>query len=261
MSAPLETTQHRFAAALLDVDDEAPLLAELTGDDRARLATRFAFYRGNLREGWIKALGNAYPVLQQLVGDECFAALAQLYGDAHPSTCGDLNRFGDLLPEFVAACGALDDYPYLPDVARLEWTLHRAHYAADAQPLEPAQLAALGDALSAARCTLHPACSAFASRFAAVPVWQAHRRGGAAAWHGEVDVDAPSWGLIARPRWQALVEPITQATCAAVQALARGETFDDAFAAALTVDAAYDPTLLLRTLLSSGALVGVHAED
>jgi len=97
--------------------------------------------RGNLSGTWDKSLSAAYPVLQSLVGTEFFSALTRAYGLACPSQLGDLDqfgaRFGDFLRDFVHVA----QYPYFPDLATLEWALHRAHYAENATALDPAELA------------------------------------------------------------------------------------------------------------------------
>ena len=78
-----------------------------------------------------RALGGAYPVIAQLVGEENFAALAQHLWRQQPPTCGDMGRWGDDLANFLATAPQLADEPFLADVARIEWALHRASFAAD----------------------------------------------------------------------------------------------------------------------------------
>jgi hypothetical protein len=43
-----------------------------------------------------------------------------------------MGQWGDGLASFLAAAPQLADEPFLPDVARIEWALHRAAFAADA---------------------------------------------------------------------------------------------------------------------------------
>ena len=65
------------------------------------------------------------------MGDEFFDGLAHTYGKSYPSDNGDLNLFGAHFAQFLQDFEHVADYPYFPDMARLEWALHRAHYAAD----------------------------------------------------------------------------------------------------------------------------------
>lgn len=80
-----------------------------------------------------RALLAAYPVVAQMLGDESFADLARALWHAHPPERGDLGLWGADLPQFMATSVQLADEPYLADVARAEWALHRCHSAADAQ--------------------------------------------------------------------------------------------------------------------------------
>ena len=81
-----------------------------------------------------RALGAAYPVIAELMGDENFAALAQHFWRQQPPTCGDMAQWGKGLANFLSAAPQLAGEPFLADVARVEWALHRASVAADASP-------------------------------------------------------------------------------------------------------------------------------
>jgi hypothetical protein len=79
-----------------------------------------------------RALAAAYPVVAQLLGGESFADLARALWHAHPPRYGDIAQWGDTLPAFLRASTQLQDEPYLPDVARVEWALHCCISAPDA---------------------------------------------------------------------------------------------------------------------------------
>lgn len=81
-----------------------------------------------------RAMQAAYPVLAQLLGEESMGALARAYWHAHPPVRGDVAQWGESLADFVAASSQLQDSPYLPDVARLEWVLHGMDSVQDASP-------------------------------------------------------------------------------------------------------------------------------
>ena len=81
-----------------------------------------------------RALGAAFPVIAQLIGDENFAALAQHFWRQQPPTCGDMAQWGGRLANFLAEARQLAAEPFLADVARVQWALHRASLAADASP-------------------------------------------------------------------------------------------------------------------------------
>jgi hypothetical protein len=77
------------------------------------------------------ALQAAFPVVAQLVGEDGFSDLARAVWHGHPPKRGDLAQWGDALPDFVRNSDQLQDEPYLGDVARVEWSLHRCQFGGD----------------------------------------------------------------------------------------------------------------------------------
>ena len=247
MSQSLERVQVDFAWALVDRAATARIaFASAGGADRA--AERLALYRGNIAAACEKALANAFPVVRRLVGDEFFGALARAYGLAHPSVSGDLNRFGEQFPDFVVAFEHTQALPYLPDVARLDWAAHRAHYAADATAPARERVGAMPpDELLACRFGLHPACEWIDSPFAIASVWFAHQPQGADQWPRAVD--RPEIALVVRRQWQVEVLRSSAGEIAALTQLRSGADMEAAIAAGLHADAAFDfPKALVRWL-------------
>ena len=246
--------QQDFSAALFAPDAAAPLLAQLTGEGGAH---GLALYRGNLTATWDKTLSAAYPVLRQLVGDEFFSALARAYGMANPSGDADLNRFGASFAQFLDVFEHVAGYPYFPDMARLEWALHRAHFARDASSLGASALGALTPRQLEATCfTLHPACTLLASAWAVVPLWQAHQPDSGVDF--PASMAAASFAVVARPHWRAELAPLDQAGHAALGMLAAGQTFGDALDAAFEIDEAFDVAAQLQRWLQLGVLTIMH---
>ncbi|WP_224018232.1 HvfC/BufC N-terminal domain-containing protein [Paraburkholderia tropica] len=266
----LASLQAAFADALDDPAADAALAAHLRACHGTHevSAARLGLYRGNVRAARRHALASAYPVLAALTGDAYFDALALAYARAHPSRDADLNRFGAALPEFVELYESDARYAYFGDVARLEWALHRAAYAADATPLSAAQWQAIGaERLMGARLALHPACTALASRFAALAIWRAHQRDPhePAREHEPADnatwparIDEPGWTLVVRARWHAQPLAQTHAAHAAFVALQHGATLDEALERAFAIDAGFDFAAQWRTWIETGAVTGLR---
>ena len=252
--AKLAATQRDFAAALLSPDREGPCVAVLRA---APLASRLAVYRGNLAGAWARALGAAFPVIAELVGDDFFAALAREYGMCHTAAEADLNTFGAGFAAFLDDFPHVAGLPYLPDMARLEWLLHRAGYAADAEPLAPAALAGLAPAaFGDCRLAPHPAATAFTSRWAVVPLWQAHQPGSGVPF--PADVARPSHGLVHRRGWQPDVLALDAAGYRALAVLEQGGTVGAAIDAALATDARFDFTAWLERAMAHAAFAALH---
>lgn len=217
---------------------------------------RFALYRGNLSATWDKTLSAAYPVVRMLVGEEFFGGLSKAYGHAHPSESGDLNAFGAHFDEFLRHFPHVADYPYLPDMAALEWALHRAHYAPAASGITAQQLAAVSpEHMETARLTLHPACRLLSSDWATIPLWLAHQAGSSIDF--PANMEAPSYAVIARPDWKAQVVPLDKAGHAALHVLQEGGDFGAALDAAFDIDEAFDVAGALQQWLAHALITKI----
>jgi len=129
----LAEQQQALVRALDGPQDDASLSALPLQDAPSRLRGLQA-YQGNAQALAHRALEAAFPVTSQLLGEENFSALAAAFWQSHPPQRGDMGWWGEALPGFMAAAAQLKDEPYLADVGRVEWALHRALFAADVAP-------------------------------------------------------------------------------------------------------------------------------
>jgi uncharacterized protein len=247
-SAPaLASAQALFGAALFDASQAPALLGQVKG---AAAAERVDIYRGNLSAHWNRSLAEAYPVIRQLVGEEFFEGLARVYGKQWPSQDPDLNLFGAHFAQFLAGFEHAAAFPYLPDMAQLEWAMHRAYYAPDVPVLEAAELAALSpEQIEAARWKLHPAASLHRSPWSIAQLWLAHQAGTEAF---PEDLQQDSYTLVVRPQWQPRMVELSTASFAALCALAAGQTLGEALDGAAAIDQGFDVAGQLRQWLELG---------
>jgi len=227
---------------------DALFAPEAEGILRLKHAERFGLYRSNLAATWRKALAAAYPVIEQLVGEEFFAALAGEYGSAYPSDSGDLNRFGSHFEHFLRGFEHVQDLPYLPDMARLEWLLHRIHYAAHQPALQAQDITP--QALEQSAFPWQATAQLFESEWSVVPLWLAHQGD---AFPQEMAL--PSRALLSRPQWTAQVTPLPMPAYAALQVLQKGETVGAALDAAFALDENFDLAASLQQWLQQQILV------
>lgn len=249
----LTADQQKFSNAIFDHKSTVPALPLFKGEASLK-EQRLGLYRGNLSARWEKVLGVAYPVLQMLVGEEFFAGLAREYGHAYLSDNADLNRFGVHFSQFLRDFPHVAQYPYFPDMAKLEWALHRAHYANNARSVEASDLASLTpEQADNAHFKLHPACFLYSSEWAIMPLWLAHQTGGDQEFPSEMA--AQCHGLVIRPYWKANVISISPSVHAALNILQNGGTLGAALDAALEVDADFDMGFNLKEWLECRILV------
>jgi hypothetical protein len=202
-----------------------------------------------------RVLTAAFPVLTQLVGSDSMAALARAFWHAQPPLQGDLAAWGAALPAFVQASAQLQDEPYLADVARVEWALHRAAPLADV----PAQLDSLAlltthdpDTLL---LVLAPGVYGLASAWPVASMLAAHRDGSPTLPEvGELlRANVGEAVLVWRKGWQPQVRQAQAGELACLQALLAGQALEQALASA--------PTLNFETwfpqAVHSGLVLGV----
>ena len=210
-------------------------LAGWLRESGARVQQGLDAYRANAGAVAERALAAAFPTLQQLVGDESFAQLARAFWHRHPPLCGDLARYGDALPGWIADDPQLAEEPYLADVASVDWAVHAIEHAADVSA-PPAGLRLLGELEpSQLVLRLRPGLACIVSRWPVVTIWHAHRS-------PEPDRFAPvrqalavcvaENALVARPQWRASVATIDEPGARFIAALARALPLADALDAA-----------------------------
>lgn len=174
MSADREALRQQMMLRALLGDARPGVLAGWCRDGE-RFTRGLQAYRANAGALAERALAAAYPTLQQLLGDESFAAMARAFWHRHPPERGDIATWGGHLAAFVADAEQLAEEPYLADVARLEWAVHGATNAADGESA-PHGLERLADADPAQlRLLARPGTALVESRHPIVTIWQAHR--------------------------------------------------------------------------------------
>jgi len=252
--------QRAFAAALRDADAVPQATHWLSGDP-AVAARRLGIYRANVAASVAKALSAAYPVVQQVVGAEFFEALAAAHQRVHPSICGDLNEYGATLAAYLEDFVHTQHLPYLPDLARLEWAVHRAGGAADAEPFDAAALAGLTpEQQDGLRFRWAPGTTLVDSRHPIARIWQIHQPG----HDGEFSVDwtVAQCALVAREGWRVGVSALDAGDAAFIgAALNRGATLALATEAALAADPQFDLGKLLARAVSANLITHIVVDE
>lgn len=250
----LREAQRLFFAALLERKRSAEVLPLLRQGWGPSPAQRLQIYRNNLFEGLSDALRAVFPVLAQLVGDAFFRSLARRFIAAHPLRAAHLQGFGRELPAFLAGLPVASDWPYLADVAALEWAWHEVYHEADGAPLRPEHLARLPAARHLdLRLALVPTARLVASPYPVLRIWQAHQGDTDPAFTVSLN-DGGARLLLLRRALEIEFVLLSEAEQAWLAALASGKTLAEATLAAFEVDAAFDLATLLGRHLKLGSL-------
>lgn len=237
-----------FAKPLLD--PKLPPPAGLTAWNGSDPAARYAVYRNNVVISLIDALADTFPVVQQLVGEDFFHAMAREHARKHPPTSPVLAFYGQDFPDFIANFEAAASLPYLADVARLEWAYVCAFHAADVDSLPTPVLAerlAQPERLAVTRLRFAPAVRLIRSSHAAVSIWQAHQVEGEGC---AIDPATAEAALVVRPELTVQIVPLSAAAADFLSELMAGQSLETVYekcAASGDLDMAGIFSLLLQT--------------
>ena len=212
-----------------------------------------AVYRNNWLRATIDALGDLYPTVRRLLGEDAFEAVAQDYIPHAPPASPIFSRYGAGFSEFLCDQVWVTDLPYLPDIAAIDRLYLEALLAADAPPLDPAVLAGLGPTDWVTRkLRTHPAMRIGWFTTPAPSIWLAHRT---AEDPGEL---APEWRaegiLITRPGLTVEAREIERAEHRFLFGLRLGESVGEAAVATARLYPASDVAGLFARTLESGAI-------
>lgn len=145
MNPSLADVQTQFAQALhyqASADDCHIVSDHFSAEQRMQV------YRNNFIISLSEVLQATYPMLEALVGEECFAGLARQHVLTHPLLEGNVTHYGQGFDQTVNQFPAVvEAAPYASEVARFEWAndLVQQRYAnAPARACQPlTQLAAI----------------------------------------------------------------------------------------------------------------------
>lgn len=92
-----------------------------------------------------ESLSESYEAIRHLLGKENFLHLCEQYAKAYPSQNYNLNEAGIHFEAFLKDNPILQKYPFLPDLARLEWRIAKAFHSFEKPKADFSNLSALSE--------------------------------------------------------------------------------------------------------------------
>jgi len=237
-----------FAAGLLDPDMPEPaFVADAMGNPAPR---RYGVYRNNVVISLMEGMRAAFPAVAAIMGQESFDKVARNYIFRHPPRSPMMQALGRDFSDFLGRFPPLAEARYLADLARLERLFLDALHAADAEPLAPADLAALaasGDVDPV--FSSHPALGLIASRWPVASLLS-FREGPPAE---PVDLATPEYAMVTRPQYEVMVTAVDEASFDLATRLAAGETLGEAAGEVMERHPGFDLGGAIALFLQAGA--------
>ena len=241
--------------------ESSPIADAIVDAPPLAVADRLGIYRNAYRARLIEALGDTYPVLHAVLGDEVFVALGEEFVAAHPSVHRSIRWYGAELSEFLKQCPPYGEQPILAELALLEWTLAEVFDAADAEPKPRAAFSAVdASAWPDLHFEFHPSLRRLHLQWNTTAVWQAMS-------HDETPPDPlcaehPAPWLLWRQNLQNYFRSMPADEAAALDAALRGGNFGEiceSLAEWLPDDEIpLRAASLLGTWADSGIIVGIN---
>jgi hypothetical protein len=221
---------------------------------------RLGIYRNAYRVRLIEALGETYPILFAVLGDEDFVALGEQFVDGHPSLHRSIRWYGGELADFLERCPPFDVQPIFAELALLEWTLAEVFDAADAEPKPRSALSAIdASAWSGLTFEFHSSVRRLQLQWNTAAVWQSMSRGEEPPDPACTDQPVP-W-LLWRQNLQNYFRSMAADESAALDSALRGDTFGDICESLIDwlpeEEIPLRAASLLATWADSGIIVGI----
>jgi hypothetical protein len=225
------------------------LLADPDGQDLdPALLRALTIHRNTAVKAAVEALGDNYPVIRALVGEEAFTAVSLDYVADHPPTDPRLCDYGHGFGDYLAGYSPFAELPYLGDCALIERAVIEALFAADAPTASGGDFSAGVDPDQ--MLALHPATRQVVCAAPAGSIWLAHQPQSALdlaqlTWRAEVS-------LVTRPDSNVRVQVLEPAAAAFLAAVLEKATMGEAAEAASHLGEVSDAFF---TLLAAGAFL------
>ena len=138
---------------------------------------RLDIYRNNVIHSLKSAIGDLYPVVKKLIGDDCFDGAAIEFVRETPPTKAALLDYGHEFCEFIAVFEPCRHLHFLRDVAQLEFDYNQAYHSADGCGFDTQQLAEVApEKLGDLSFNCHPSLHLLVSRWPVDDIWHENQQ-------------------------------------------------------------------------------------
>jgi hypothetical protein len=196
----------------------------IVGSDRVSADVRLGLYSDAYRLRLIEVLGDNFPTLHTLLGDEEFDRCARAYISAHTPSHYSVRWFGNRLADFLAGGQPYAGQPVLAEMAQFEWALRSAFDAADSKTIAVEDVAAVPpESWAGMRIELHPSVQRIDLGWNVPGLWKTIDEGNDP--DPPVQADYPQGWVIWRRDLRQFFRSLDVAEAWALDAVLQGESF------------------------------------
>lgn len=175
---PIENIHHSYLSLVKNGSSQE--LRAVANDTAAGTLTEgISIYTSNTKERLVATLEAAFPVCKQVMGNDCFQAMAEEYALQYPSEEKSLYHYGAKFNQFtdliIKTNEQFYNVAYLPDLALFEWKMHLSFFQKDRKDFDFGRFANLEKSqLSKIVFTLSPDIYLLETEFPVAIIWELH---------------------------------------------------------------------------------------
>jgi Putative DNA-binding domain len=247
-------SQRDFAERLVDLTMPLPKGVTSWADPTPK--RRFGVYRGNMRGALGEAIAVRYPVVQRLVGEPFFLAMAREFAVNNLPRSPVLIDYAANFSDFIEGFEAAKSLPYLADVARLESAYWQAYHADDVEPISAEEFGKLDtNTLHELRFEMLPSFAVVRSSFPIVAIWRTNTEDDEIA---AIDLTLSEDALVVRPRLDVEVRGLPSGAGLFLSLLHQGVALGEAVGVSTDASPGFDLAINLTGLIQARIVKSIH---
>ena len=177
----------------------------VVGDDRLSAEERVDIYANMYFYRILDVLKEDFPATLAVLDADRFHNLVTGYLIEYPPAHFSISYAGEHLADFLRQHPLREEFPFLPDLARLERSLIEVFHAADARPLDAEQMRAIAPAdWPGLNLKLHPASLVLELEWNVAPILRAVEQGEKPAHPARDEITMLVWRIRNRAYYRAI---------------------------------------------------------
>lgn len=255
-SDSLEHWQQQFTESLLD-DLKIELAETFQAKSEESRSQRFAIYQNNVFYSLTTALGDLYPVVKKLVGEDFFTGTASYYLRVCPPQQAAMVHFGQDFPEFLTQFEHTQTMPFLAEVARLELARHRTYHATDKTPVSVEAFSQIApEQLADATTELHPSLQLVQANSPIFSIWQTNQDD--QEQEESINLDEPQHVLVVRAVYNVAMYAVDSGTYHFVKELQHGRAIEQAIGNTFEQVGEFDVSNAIQLLVQEQFITNIN---